>query len=75
MIEQVVATSNETIPLQDEKFLIVVDLLFIRPELDLQVTQLYKTGCQQTGRKVQPQPCFGCGTKNAIIHFCHLSHY
>ena len=38
MIEEVVNASNATIPLQDEQFLVVVDLLVFRPELDLQVT-------------------------------------
>ena len=37
MIEQVVNASNSTIELQDEQFLVVVDLLVFRPELDLQV--------------------------------------
>ena len=37
MIEEVVKSSNATIPLQDEQFLVVVDLLVFRPELDLQV--------------------------------------
>ena len=37
MIAQVVNASNETILLADEQFLVVVDLLVFRPELDLQV--------------------------------------
>ena len=37
MIAQVVNASNSTILLADEQFLVVVDLLVFRPELDLQV--------------------------------------
>ena len=39
MIAQVVNASNSTILLADEQFLVVVDLLVFRPELDLQVNR------------------------------------
>lgn len=32
--------SNETIPLKDEEFVLVVDLFIVRPELHLEVTGL-----------------------------------
>ena len=43
MIAQVVNASNETILLADEQFLVVVDLLVFRPELDLQVAMMTVT--------------------------------
>ena len=40
LIGQVVNASDETIVLQDEEFVLVVDLFIIRPELHLEVTGL-----------------------------------
>ena len=34
--------SNKSIPLEDEEFVLVVDLFILRPELHLQVTGLEK---------------------------------
>ena len=38
MIAEVVKASNETILLEDEEFVLVVDLFIFKPELQLQVT-------------------------------------
>ena len=38
MIDEVVKASNETISLEREEFLLVVDLFLFRPELQLEVT-------------------------------------
>ena len=56
MIEQVVNASNSTILLADEQFLVVVDLLVFRPELDLQVMTVTQ---QQRSRplKFRPSSC------------------
>ena len=40
LIGQVVNASDETIVLQDEEFVLVLDLFIIRPELHLEVTGL-----------------------------------
>ena len=40
LIGQVVNASDETLVLQDEEFVLVVDLFIIRPELHLEVTGL-----------------------------------
>ena len=40
LITQVVNASNETILLEDEEFVLVVDLFIVRPELHLEVTGL-----------------------------------
>jgi len=40
LISEVVNASNETIPLKDEEFVLVVDLFIVRPELHLEVTGL-----------------------------------
>ena len=38
MLEEVIMASNETLFLDDEQFILVVDLFIFRPELQLQVT-------------------------------------
>ena len=38
MLEEVIKTSNETLFINDEHYVLVVDLFILRPELDLQVT-------------------------------------
>merc|ERR1711935_27307 len=50
MIEQVVNASNSTIELQDEQFLVVVDLLVFRPELDLQIFDGKMSGMKSLAR-------------------------
>jgi len=40
LITQVVNASQETILLEDEEFVVVVDLFIVRPELHLEVTGL-----------------------------------
>jgi len=42
LITQVVNASQETILLEDEEFVVVVDLFIVRPELHLEVTGLEK---------------------------------
>ena len=58
MIEQVVNASNSTILLADEQFLVVVDLLVFRPELDLQVMTVTQQQ-RHTSRplKFRPSSC------------------
>jgi len=50
MIAQVVNASNETILLADEQFLVVVDLLVFRPELDLQIFDGKMSGMKSLAR-------------------------
>merc|ERR1711953_1043901 len=50
MIEQVVNASNSTILLADEQFLVVVDLLVFRPELDLQIFDGKMSGMKSLAR-------------------------
>ena len=38
MLSEVIAASNETLFLEDEQYVLVVDLFIFRPELQLQVT-------------------------------------
>jgi len=41
MLEEVIKASNETIFLDDEQYVLVVDLFIFRPELQLEVTGLF----------------------------------
>merc|ERR1712210_154383 len=50
MIAQVVNASNSTILLADEQFLVVVDLLVFRPELDLQIFDGKMSGMKSLAR-------------------------
>ena len=43
MLEEVIKASNETIFLEDEQYVLVVDLFIFRPELQLEVTGLFMT--------------------------------
>ena len=42
MLEEVIKASNETIFLEDEQYVLVVDLFIFRPELQLEVTGLFR---------------------------------
>ena len=57
MIEQVVNASNSTILLADEQFLVVVDLLVFRPELDLQVMTVTQQQQRSRPLKFRPSSC------------------
>jgi hypothetical protein len=50
MIEEVVKTMNESLPLPNEEFIIVLDLLFLRPELQLQVYDGTMSGMKSLAR-------------------------
>ena len=41
MLEEVIKASNESLYLNDEEYVLVVDLFIFRPELHLEVTGLF----------------------------------
>lgn len=50
MIAEVVKASNATVKLEDEQFVVVVDLLFVRPELDLKIFDGKMSGMKSLAR-------------------------